>query len=55
LKLLPPLTLRIEIEGGNHAQFGWYGNQAGDNSPTITRELQQNRTVTATVSLLEKL
>jgi hypothetical protein len=55
LKLLPPLTLRIEIEGGNHAQFGWYGNQAGDNSSTISRELQQEQTVTATVSLLEKL
>jgi hypothetical protein len=55
LKLLPSLTLRIEIEGGNHAQFGWYGNQAGDNSATISRELQQNQTVTATVSLLEKL
>jgi hypothetical protein len=55
LRLLPPLTLRIEIEGGNHAQFGWYGNQVGDNSATITRELQQNQTVTATVSLLEKL
>ena len=55
LKLLPSSTVRVEITGGNHAQFGWYGNQAGDNSPTITRELQQNRTVTATVSLLEKL
>jgi pimeloyl-ACP methyl ester carboxylesterase len=55
LKLLPPSTVRVEIAGGNHAQFGWYGDQAGDNAATITREEQQNLTVTATVQLLEKL
>jgi dienelactone hydrolase len=55
LKLLPPLTVRVEIAGGNHAQFGWYGNQAGDNVATINRETQQNLTVTATTQLLEKL
>ena len=55
LKLLPPSTLRVEIAGGNHAQFGWYGDQAGDNAATITRETQQNLTVAATVQLLQKL
>ena len=55
LKLLPSSTVRVEIAGGNHAQFGWYGNQAGDNAATITREAQQNLIVTATVQLLEKL
>jgi dienelactone hydrolase len=55
LNLLPPSTVRVEISGGNHAFFGWYGNQAGDNAATISRELQQNQTVTATVQLLEKL
>ena len=55
LKLLPPSTVRVEISGGNHAFFGWYGNQTGDNSATISRELQQNQTVTASVQLLEKL
>ena len=55
LKLLPPSTSRVEIAGGNHAQFGWYGDQAGDNAATITREAQQNLTVNATVQLLEKL
>jgi dienelactone hydrolase len=55
LKLLPPSTIRVEIAGGNHAQFGWYGDQAGDNPATITREEQQNLTVTATIQLLEKL
>ncbi len=55
LKLLPPSTVRVEIAGGNHAQFGWYGDQAGDNAATITRETQQNITVTATIQLLTKL
>ena len=55
LKLLPPSTVRVEISGGNHAFFGWYGNQTGDNAATISRELQQNQTVTASVQLLEKL
>ena len=41
LELLPPSTVRVEIAGGNHAQFGWYGDQGGDNPATITRELQQ--------------
>jgi len=55
LKLLPSSTMRVEIAGGNHAQFGWYGDQAGDNEATITREAQQNLILTATVQLLEKL
>jgi hypothetical protein len=55
LKLLPPSTVRVEIAGGNHAQFGWYGDQAGDKASTIARGTQQNSTVTATVQLLQKL
>jgi hypothetical protein len=53
--LLPPSTVRVEIAGGNHAQFGWYGDQDGDKPATITRETQQDLVVTATVQLLEKL
>jgi len=55
LKSLPPSTIRVDISGGNHAYFGWYGNQAGDNPATITRQLQQNQTVTATTNILEKI
>ena len=55
LKFLPPTTARVEILGGNHAQFGWYGDQPGDNIATITRELQQSQIVNATVQLLRKL
>lgn len=31
-----------EIVGGNHSQFGYYGNQMGDNTANITREEQLN-------------
>ena len=55
LSLLPTDTIRVEIEGGNHAQFGWYGEQPGDNEATISREFQQDQIITATVVLLEKL
>ena len=50
--LLPPDTQWIAIEGGNHAQFGWYGPQAGDNEATISREEQQAQIVAATLQLL---
>jgi hypothetical protein len=39
--LLPKDTRWIEIEGGNHSQFGHYGQQLFDGSPTISREQQQ--------------
>lgn len=50
---LPPQTTFVEIEGGNHAQFGWYGDQSGDNPATITREEQQAQTIAATLELLD--
>jgi len=55
LKQLPPDTIRLEINGGDHAQFGWYGPQSGDNPATISREEQQRITVNATVQMLAKL
>ena len=55
LKQLPPDTIRLEINGGDHAQFGWYGPQSGDNPATISREEQQKITVNATVQMLAKL
>ncbi|MCW8802636.1 MAG: alpha/beta hydrolase [Candidatus Bathyarchaeota archaeon] len=53
LKLLPASTIKVNINGGNHAQVGWYGEQSGDNLASITREEQQNQIVNATVKLLE--
>ncbi len=52
---LPPDTVRVEIAGGNHAQFGWYGPQSGDNPATISRQQQQDQTVSATLGLLNEL
>ena len=37
----------VEIEGGNHAQFGNYGPQKGDQPATISAEEQQAQTVAA--------
>jgi pimeloyl-ACP methyl ester carboxylesterase len=53
--LLPPDTEWVAIEGGNHAQFGWYGPQSGDNEATISREEQQTQIVAATLQMLERL
>ena len=53
--LLPPNTQFVAIDGGNHAQFGWYGNQAGDNPATISREDQQNQVIEALSSWLAGL
>jgi dienelactone hydrolase len=55
LKQLPADTFRVEIDGGNHAQFGWYGTQSGDNPATISREQQQSQTVTYTINFLTHL
>lgn len=55
MKMLPIDTLRVEIEGGNHAQFGWYGPQPGDNEATISREAQQERVVETTLQLLKRI
>lgn len=53
--LLPPDTVWVPIEGGNHAQFGWYGEQPGDVPATISREEQQAQIAEATVDLLTRM
>jgi predicted esterase len=50
--LLPPDTRWAAIEGGNHGQFGWYGEQAGDNEAAISREDQQELVIRATLDLM---
>ena len=52
---LPPSTEWLQIQGGNHAGFGYYGPQTGDGQATITREEQQAETVAATVQMLKEL
>ncbi len=53
--LLPADTQFRAIEGGNHAQFGWYGPQKGDLPATISHADQQGQIVDGTVALLEQL
>ena len=50
--LLPADTIWVPIEGGNHAQFGYYGDQPGDGLATISREEQQRQTVEAALQML---
>lgn len=40
ITLLPPDTMFVNIEGGNHSQFGDYGLQSGDNPADINKEDQ---------------
>ena len=40
-KLLSPVATLYEIKGGNHAQFGIYGEQKGDGKATIPVKEQQ--------------
>jgi hypothetical protein len=54
-ELLPIDTTWVVIQGGNHAQFGWFGDQPGDNVAAISREDQQAQIVQATVALLETI
>lgn len=54
-KDLPPSTQFVVIEGGNHAQFGYYGAQEGDNPATISRAEQQAQLVAAMVQFLQGL
>ena len=51
----------VEIEGGNHTQFGYYWDgvnenfvQEGDNPADISREEQQKQIIKATLDFLEQ-
>jgi len=53
--LLPVSTTWITIQGGDHAYFGWYGAQQGDNPAAITREEQQSMVIQSTLKLLDQV
>lgn len=53
--LLPAGTEFVVVDGGNHAQFGWYGDQRGDGVAGVSRQDQQAQVVAATVRLLRGL
>lgn len=52
---LPEETLDIAIEGGNHAGFGWYGDQPGDQPARIARAEQQAQTLDAVLSIMARM
>jgi hypothetical protein len=52
---LPVETRWVMITGGNHAQFGWYGEQSGDNLAQISRQAQQDQILAATLEFLAGL
>lgn len=43
-----------EIQGGNHAYFGDYGEQEGDGQATISRQQQQEITVEQIMAFIHK-
>jgi len=53
--LVPPTAIFVPIEGGNHAQFGDYGPQSGDNPATISAEEQQAQTAIASIALMVQI
>ena len=51
---LPADLKEVLIDGGNHAQFGDYGEQDGDGKATITAEEQQRQTAEEIVNFFIK-
>jgi pimeloyl-ACP methyl ester carboxylesterase len=51
---LPENTVWVEIEGGNHYQFGWYQDDHApvDGEAQISRQEQMQQIVSATVAFL---
>lgn len=48
----PVNTVEYIIEGGNHAQFGDYGDQKGDGKATISSEEQQSQAVEQIIKMI---
>jgi pimeloyl-ACP methyl ester carboxylesterase len=54
-RLLPPHTEWVEINGGNHSQFGHYGHQLFDGTAAISRAEQQAVTREVLLEALRKI
>ncbi len=52
--LMSNLT-EVVIEGGNHAQFAYYGHQPGDNEAKISAEDQQKQAVDEIINFIHKI
>lgn len=55
IELLPESTAFEQIDGGNHAQFGSYGKQPGDNDALISAQEQQAWTAEQIALLMRPL
>ncbi len=53
--LLPADAGYVRIAGGNHAGFGWYGEQNGDGARSISAEDQMGQVIEATAGFIEGL
>jgi hypothetical protein len=53
--LLPPNTVYIKIEGGDHHQFGSYRLTTEENMATISREVQHEQILSAMLQLLQSI
>lgn len=52
--LLPANAVYVDLQGGNHAQFGDYGPQPGDDpNPTMPAAEQRRRAVEGTLAVLD--
>lgn len=52
LKYVNSENIIFDIEGGNHAQFGWYGPQKGDGDAEITTLEEQNIVIDKIIEFL---
>ncbi len=52
---LPPDAESVAVEGGVHAYFGDYGEQAGDGLPGVDRSTAQEEVVRASLALMARL
>ena len=53
--LLPPNTVYVRIEGGDHHQFGAYEIDPQDHLATISPEAQHKQIIEATLELLARV
>ncbi|HOO74274.1 MAG TPA: alpha/beta hydrolase [Tepiditoga sp.] len=51
--LLPDNTEYFMIKGGNHAQFGYYGEQSGDGDATVSKDFQQKEILDKTYEFIK--
>jgi hypothetical protein len=51
--LLPQHTVWMPITGGNHAGFGYYGEQRGDLQASISKDLQQEKLIWGIVDFFQ--